>query len=285
MLNQEITRNMMTPRVSVISTVYNGELYFERAIPSVLAQTLTDIEYIIVDDGSTDKTPQLLEKLARQDNRIKLFFPGRLGRAKALNYAVEKARAPYIANQDFDDVSYPQRLQRQADFLDNHQRVGVVGCNSVIIDTVRRERYIRKPPLCHHELRRTLVRYIPFVHSLVMFRKTAWKQAGGYPDLNDLEDLKLWITFVKINWRLANIDEVLGEHWVHPNSFWHRNYRYYNRQLKLAKINYEAIRELKLPIWMVVYPFSRIFYPIIPTFAKRFIRRKIHNMVEDDINT
>ena len=73
----------MTPRVSVVATVYNGEPYFDRAAPSILSQTYEDFEFILVDDGSTDRTLPLLQELARQDRRVRVFAPGRMGAAKA----------------------------------------------------------------------------------------------------------------------------------------------------------------------------------------------------------
>jgi glycosyltransferase EpsE len=78
----------MLKKLSVVTTVYNGEQYFDRAIPSILNQTYSDFEWIIVDDGSTDATPQLLAEVAKKDARVKVLSPGRLGFTKALNYAI-----------------------------------------------------------------------------------------------------------------------------------------------------------------------------------------------------
>ena len=102
----------MTPRVSVVTTVYNGEPYVDRAIPSILAQTFTDFEWILVDDGSEDRTPEILRDLAQRDSRVRVFSPGRLGITEAANFGVTQARGEYIARQDFDDRSHPDRLRR-----------------------------------------------------------------------------------------------------------------------------------------------------------------------------
>ena len=114
----------MTPRVSVVTTVYNGEPYLDRAIPGILAQTFKEFEWILVDDGSQDRTPELLRELAQRDSRVRVFSPGRLGLAAAANYGVSQARGEYIARQDFDDTSYPDRLRLQVTFLDAHPDVG-----------------------------------------------------------------------------------------------------------------------------------------------------------------
>ena len=176
-------------KVSVITPVYNGERCFDRAVPSILAQGRSDFEWVIVDDGSTDTTPERLAALAARDARVRVLSPGRLGYARALNYAIEQAHGTYIANQDFDDRSYPDRLRLQAAFLDAHPEVGVVGGRYVLIDETGHERYERMPPEQHDQIVRAMASRIPFAHTLVMFRKEAWRQAGGYPLIESLVEL------------------------------------------------------------------------------------------------
>ena len=183
----------MTPTVSVVTAVYNGEPYFDRAIPSILRQTFEDFEYIVVDDGSQDSTAERLRAVASRDARVRPLFSGRLGFVGALNFGIENAQGKYIARQDFDDVSYPQRLRLQVDYLDANPKVGVVGGHYWIVDDNREERYVRMPPVQHWEIVRAMARYIPFAHTLTTFRKSAWDEAGGYPVVDDIEDLRLWI--------------------------------------------------------------------------------------------
>jgi glycosyltransferase involved in cell wall biosynthesis len=270
-------------RVSVVTTVYNGEPYFNRAVPSILSQTFKDFEWIIVDDGSQDRTAEFLYELALKDRRVKVFQPGRLGRAKALNFAIQRARGEYIVQQDFDDISYPERIEKQVAFLDQHPEVGVVGSYYVVVDEIRKEKYIRKPPCDHRNIVRAMAWCIPFAHTLVTFRKKAWEEAGGYPLVEDIEDLRLWIQIIKKGWKSANIPEVLGEHFVHSESFWHKNFKYAKRQQELAKVQWEAIRSFNLPIWMGIYPLGRFVYPLIPRSLKRFIRRTVGLSREEDL--
>jgi len=270
-------------KVSVVTTVYNGEPYFNRAVPSILSQTFKDFEWIIVDDGSQDRTPEFLHELASKDHRIKVFQPGRLGRGRALNYAVERACGEYIVQQDFDDISYPQRIEKQIAFLDEHPEIGVVGSYYVVIDEIRNEKYIRKPPCEHNEITRAMAKFIPFAHTLVTFRKKAWEDADGYPLVDDIEDLRLWIRMAKAGWKLANIPEVLGEHFVHSQSFWHKHFKYVRRQRELAKVQWEAILVLNLPLWMGIYPVGRFLYPWLPASLKRFVRRTLRLSREEDI--
>jgi glycosyltransferase EpsE len=275
----------MPPKISVITPVYNGEQYFDRAIPSILNQTLTNFEWLIIDDGSTDSTPQRLAELAHQDTRVRILSPGRLGFVAALNYAIAQAKSEYIARQDFDDISYPERLQQQVDFLDAHPHVGVVGTGYVVQDENRQEQYVRQPPLEHSELLKMMAKCVPFAHTLVTFRKQAWEQVGGYPNVKDIEDLRLWIEFAKSGWQLASIPTTLGKHWVHPKSFWHQNFQYSHRQRVLAKVQLKAIQDLKLPFWMALYPLGRYVYLYLPKQVKSFFRRVIAGSQEQDLQS
>jgi glycosyltransferase EpsE len=265
----------MTPRVSVVTTVYNGEPYFDRAIPGILAQTFDDFEWILVDDGSQDRTPELLRELARRDARVRVFTPGRLGLARAANYGVRQANGEYIARQDFDDSSYPERLRLQVTFLDAHPKVGVVGGYYVLVDERRDERYVRMPPTEHSAIIAAMARYIPLANTIVTFRRQVWTEAGGYPEVADLEDLRLWLRAGKLGWRFANLPQILGEHYVHDTSFFHRSFRYIDRQRGLAQVQAQAVRELRLPSWMYVFAFARYAYAYLPRGLKRAFRRRI----------
>jgi len=274
--------SLPNPRVSVISTVYNGGAYADRAIPGILAQTFEDFEFILVDDGSTDHTPDILRDLARRDARVRIFTPGRLGAAAAYNYGVTQARGEYIARQDFDDRSYPDRLRLQVALLDAHPEVGVVGGHYMLVDENRDERYIRMPPSDHAAIVTAMARYIPIAHTLATFRREVWTQAGGYPDVPNLIDLRFWLKVGKLGWQFANVPEVLGEHYVHPSSFFHRSFNYVERQRDLARVQAQIVRELKLPSWMYVFALGRHAYAYLPPRLKRALRRGVAGSAERD---
>jgi glycosyltransferase involved in cell wall biosynthesis len=272
-----------TPRVSVVTTVYNGEPYCDRAIPSILAQSFDDFEFILVDDGSQDRTPEILRELAQRDPRVRVFSPGRLGVAAAANYGVSQARGEYIARQDFDDRSYPDRLRLQVAFLDAHPEVGVVGGHYVLVDENRGERYVRIPPPDHPAILASMARYIPFANTLVAFRRRVWTEAGGYPEVADLEDLLFWVKVAKLGWHFASIPEVLGEHFVHPSSFFHRSFKYAERQRALARAQATAVQELGLPSWMYMFALGRYAYAYCPPGIKRALRRTLGGSKERDL--
>ena len=273
----------MTPRVSVVSTVYNGERYFDRAIPDILNQTYRDFEFIVVDDGSDDRTPELLREVAAKDPRVRVFSPGRLGAAVAYNYGVARAQGEYIARQDFDDRSYPERLRLQVERLDAEPELGVVGGYYVLADESRGERYVRMPPLEHTGIVRAMARYIPLAHTVATFRRKAWEQAGGYPLAPNLIDLRLWLQVLKQGWRFANIPELIGEHYVHWDSYFFRSLDYVGRQRDLARVQAQIIRELHLPRWMYVYPIGRYGYAHFPQGLKRVLRRSLGGSSERDV--
>lgn len=270
--------------VSVISTVYNESKNFDKAPPSILNQTYTNFEWIILDDDSDDGTVEKLYELSKEDSRIKILeTDSNLGRAKCLNRAVKEAEGKYIAQQDFDDVSHENRLEIQKEFLDSHPRAGVVGGYYERIDNRRGEKYIRQVPTDNRDILKAMTKYIPFAHTIVMFRKKAWKDAGGYPIKDDIEDLELWVKMAANGWELYNIPEVLGKHFVYEESSWNSRFEYAQRQRTLARAQRKAVHELNLPKWMYVYPLGRYFYPYIPDRFKRVIRRTVGRLNENDI--
>jgi glycosyltransferase EpsE len=272
-----------TPRVSVICSVYNGMAHVDKAVPSILAQTLTDFEFLIVDDGSDDGTSRFLAEVAARDPRVRVFRRERVGLARAVNYALRFARAPYVARQDFDDISYPERLEKQVAYLDSHPDVGLVGTWYVLDDANRRERYERRYPTDDYSLRRRMSKAIPFAHTLVMIRTHVLRYVGGIAEVDNITDLRTWIAIAETGWALANVPEVLGEHFVYAESFWHRNFSYRRRQRELAAVQLSAVFRLGLGWWRVIYPLGRLVYGSLSRDLKRFVRRTLAGNREADL--
>lgn len=264
----------MKLKATVVSTVFNGEKYFDRSIPSILNQTINDYEYIILDDGSEDNTLKFLRKIEKENSNFKVVSLGRLGRAKALNAVVNMAKGDVIFQQDFDDISAPDRIERQLAEFEANPRLGVLGGNYEIYDENRNEKYIRIVPNEHKNIVNSFSRYIPLAHTIAAFRKEAWVAAGGYPEISDIEDLMLWARIVKCGWLIQNLGgEPLGVHFVHPKSFWHRSFDYKFRQRALIRCQLEVINNLSLPRYLKIYPFARYLYMWCPDFIKRILRR------------
>lgn len=280
---EETMAQTETPRVSVICSVYNGMAHVDKAVPSILAQTLTDFEFLIVDDGSDDGTDQFLAELAERDPRVRVFRLERSGAAHASNYALRFARAPYVARQDFDDISYPERLEKQVEYLDAHPDVGLVGAWYVLDDANRGERYVRQYPTDDYSLRRRMSKAIPFAHTMVMMRTDALRYIGGAPEVSNIIDLRTFISIAETGWEVANVPIVLGEHYVYGESFFHTRFSYRRRQRELAAVQLSAIFRLGLGWWRVIYPLGRLLYGSLSTDLKRFVRRTLAGNREADL--
>ena len=161
-----------TPAVSVLMSVRDGAPWVREAVESVLAQTAPDLELIVIDDGSTDATTDVLASF--RDSRLRVERQPPAGLTRALNRARGLARAPLLARLDADDLALPERLARQRAFLDSHPEVGLLGTGAREVDASGREVGIMSPPEGDAALRRALIRENPFVHSSVMMRRSAW---------------------------------------------------------------------------------------------------------------
>ncbi len=202
-------RTLSQPQVSVVLPVYNGAAYVGRAIASILVQTFTDFELIAIDDGSTDATPQILDRIA--DPRLRVVHQDNRGLSATLNRGLELARGRYVARQDHDDLSRPERLASQVAFLDAHPACGLVGTRAEIwVGDVMTSR-VHDHPLTDAALRFELLFDNPFVHSSVMLRKTVLETVGGYstdPARRSPEDYELWSRIAR-HAELANLPERL----------------------------------------------------------------------------
>ena len=208
------------PKVSVLMAVYNGEKYLRQAVNSVLTQTFTDFEFVLIDDGSTDSSPQILRDYAQADARIRLVSRPNKGLTKTLNEGLHLARAPYIARMDSDDICLPERFARQVEFLDAHPKVLLVGAQVELIDPDG------DPISLKHGIENTaeeidealLNKGWPLVHPAVMMRRDAVLAIGGYCEkyiTNQDHDLFLRLSETG---PLANLPEPLLQYRQHFES-------------------------------------------------------------------
>jgi len=195
-------------KITVLMSVYNGEHYLRKAIQSILSQTFTDFEFIIINDGSTDSTSSILNSYT--DSRIHLIRNVQnIGLVKSLNKGLQLARGEYIARMDADDISLPERLYKQVRFLDENPSVAMVGSWTEVINEDSIIEEIWQVPTSSHLLRWRLLFHNTFTHSAVMFRKNIISQLGGYNDKAiSAEDYDLW-SRISFHWDVANIPEVL----------------------------------------------------------------------------
>jgi len=204
------------PSVSVVLAVFDAERFLAAAIESVRAQTLSDWELVVIDDGSQDRSGQIAEEIASTDARIVVAHQPNQGHPSALNSGVAIARAPLIARLDADDLMPPERLASQLAFLRGHERVAVVGGAVTFIDESGRPfaedvAY----PLSDGDIRRVLEYATPLAHPGVMFRKAVFDRVGGYRRaFAPSEDLDLWLRIAEIA-ELANLPETVVLYRMH----------------------------------------------------------------------
>lgn len=191
-------------------SVLNGSDFLRPAVDSVLAQTFADFEFIIIDNASTDDTPEILDSYA--DPRIVRMRNDRvLSLTQSLNKGLQAARGTYIARLDADDVAAPERLVRQVAFLGSDPDVLLIGSGATVIDETGRKIGEVNPPQTSNAIYDALAYSNPFVHSATMFRRDAALAAGGYPETYVYaQDLALWLKLAA-HGRLGMVSERLVE--------------------------------------------------------------------------
>jgi len=198
------------PQVSVVMSVYNGLPYVSKAVESVLAQTLENFEFIIIDDGSTDGSSELLDRYSVADDRIRVFHQPNGGLPAALNRGIEVARGKYIARMDADDISLPDRLMEQYAFMESNPGVGVLGSqiHNLNPQGAKVSSQWQLPESAGLTAWRTLFRCC-ICHPSTMMRTSILRSVGGYDtSVAHGQDFELWTRLVPVT-QLMNHSNVL----------------------------------------------------------------------------
>lgn len=206
------------PRVSVVTTVYNGERFLAEAIESILDQSFRDFEYILVDDASTDASPAIIETYARLDPRIRVIHNQlNLNPCGSINRALEVAVGEYFANLDQDDFADRRRLELQIAFLDKHPEIGVVGAQARQIDHAGSARHTMSYPTSPAMARWVILFGTPVLHSAATIRRELLLQVGGYSGHGKYAiDYALWAALVECT-KITNLPETLVSYRRHAD--------------------------------------------------------------------
>ena len=209
-----------SPLISVCLPVYNVERYVAEAVESILGQTLADFEFLILDDGSTDGSLEILRRYADRDPRIRLTSQPNKGLVASLNELIDLARGEFIARMDGDDISSPERFRRQVNYLRAHPECVLVGSRVRLIDP-------EGDPLCdwctiqeHEALESTFLRaeLVTVVsHPAIMMRRDAVLAIGKYRPFEVIEDVNLFLRLSE-NGRIANVPEALLKYRIHASN-------------------------------------------------------------------
>lgn len=188
------------------------------AAGSIRAQTLRDIELILVADGCTDDTIAITRACWPGDPRLRVLNPGRVGLIRALQMGVEAARGELVARMDADDISDPRRLDAQVSYFNTHEDVQIIGCQvrcfpeTTVAEGYRLYQEWQNRLLSHEEIRREIFVESPLAHPSVMMRRQAVLDIGGYRDMGWPEDYDLWLRAANAGLRFGKVPEVLL-HW------------------------------------------------------------------------
>ena len=184
--------------ISILMPVHNEEQFLAESIESILAQTYSNFEFLIVDDGSTDSTPKILKSYARKDPRINIITLKKSGLAHALNVALKKARGYYIARMDGDDIALPQRFETQIAYLQKHKNIIAVGAQAELIDEYGQSLGLKSFPSQPKELYKLMFIAMPIQHPLLMTYSKYMKQCS-YENHSTAEDVSMFFQLLSLS--------------------------------------------------------------------------------------
>ena len=202
---------MSSPRVSVVMTTYNGARFLGEAVESILSQSYTDLELIVVDDGSTDSSASIIRSFSARDSRVRgIFLKENLGIPKAANRGLRFARGEYVARMDSDDLCHPDRLRQQVCYLDKHEMVHVVGCHYRAIDkegffcsAAYAKSFMAPIPIVfgRYRVAENILRFgYPVLHATIVCRHSTFLSVDGYREFFPMsEDDDLYSRIVSLH--------------------------------------------------------------------------------------
>lgn len=259
-------------KVSILMPVYNAERYLAQAIKSVLAQSFTDWELILINDGSIDKSESIIKQF--EDDRIYyLKNTSNIGLIKTLNKGIDLCQGKYIARMDADDISHPDRLKKQVDFMENNPNYLMCGTDAAVIDN-NNTRTGRIRNLTRNSLLKiNLLFSTPFIHPSVMIKNEVLKQNKYDESYKHVEDFELWCRIAKLG-KIANIQKDLID------------YRWHNTNVSV--VNNRIQSELKKKIitdelvtLLDIYPSEKELYCHMITFNLYHMGNKLDISVDD----
>ena len=235
---------MSPPRVSVLLPVYNAEATLVEALRSICSQTLRDLEIVAVDDGSEDGSSCILREVAASDSRVHPVTLEHGGLIGALNTGLRHCRAPFVARMDADDVSLPERVEKQVEMLEREPGLGVAGClvegfpRAQVGEGMRLYLEWQNRLRTHEEIAREIFVESPITHPSACLRRSVLAEAGGYEDRGWAEDYDLWLRLAAAGVRFAKVPEVLLRWREHPGRLTRTDGRYSVENFLRAKSRY-----------------------------------------------
>ena len=251
--------------ISVIMSVYNADKYLRESIESILNQTFTNFEFIIINDASTDNSLKIIEEYKKKDKRIILISnENNAGLASSLNLGIKQSKYDFIARMDADDISEPERLEKQLGFLLDNKHIDILGTFASIIDEDGEITAKQKMPLSHYEIVKMLVKLNPIIHPTIIFRKMALNRINFYNpkfSQNAPEDYELWFRAVKSGLIFYNLPEYLIRYRINNSHLSRKNLSFRVNEFKIRLKGYKL---LKVSFYKYIYLFVPLILGIAP---------------------
>ena len=261
----------MAPKISVLMGIYNCAGTLPEAIDCILAQTVTDWELILCEDGSKDDTYAVAEgyRQTYPDRIVLLKNEKNMGLNYTLNRCLAEARGEFVARMDGDDLCSPDRFEKELAALEAHPEMAVVSTGMTYFDETGTWGACHPKPLPQKE---DFLRGTPFCHAPCMARRAAVQSVGGYtddPKFLRVEDYDLWIKLYAAGFKGMNLEEPLYQMRDDRNAFSRRKFRY---RINESRVICKAVRSLKLPVRNYV----RALRPILVGLLPSWLYKKLH---------
>jgi len=231
---------MMKEFISVVLPCFNGEKFIEASIASIQQQSYNDLEIIVIDDGSTDNSFRICNRLADKDPRIRLIKNDRnQGLIFTLNKGISLAKGDFIARMDADDLSHPKRLETQLHYLKQHPEIDILGTDLTVIDQYNNKvKNVSK--ICYSTTAINFSSYFaqPLVHGSILARTEVLKKHNYSTDYLHCEDYELWLRLMSKGYRMANLDVKLYQYRINSDSVSNKNEDHQNSCHNKASYQY-----------------------------------------------
>lgn len=255
------------PSLSVIMPVYNGERFLEETVESVLNQTFTDFEFIVIDDGSTDDTLRILRDF--EDERIKIIEQEHRGLTKSLNRGIKIAEGDYIGRMDCGDIADEERFEVEIDFLEREDDIYGVGSWAELIDEDGNSLGSRKYPVDFKEIKKVILRYNPFIHPSLTLESDIFQKVGLYDeDFKYAQDYDLMLRAVS-KLKVTNIPRNLLKYRISEEAISLNQMK--EQEFYAIKARIKALTKYGYPKWQFLYLSKPFISFLVPVQVKKFI--------------